>query len=191
VEFADNPEPRLPFLLLIDTSGSMAGAPIDRLNEALAVFRRNLGQNDVLRRRVELAIVAFSDLVSVEQRFSLTDPMVPLLLQANGTTSTGHALYSALTLIRERRRDYLKQGIPYWRPWLVLLTDGVPTDDWQPAAAEVRTAVLARKLSLLAVGMEGADMEMLGQIAPENQPAQRLRDLDFPAFFAWLTAALN
>ena len=38
-EFADNPEPRCPCLLLLDTSGSMAGAPIAELNAGLVTFK--------------------------------------------------------------------------------------------------------------------------------------------------------
>jgi hypothetical protein len=37
-EFADNPEPRCPCLLLLDNSGSMRGAPISELNEGLKVY---------------------------------------------------------------------------------------------------------------------------------------------------------
>jgi len=33
--FADNPEPRCPCLLLLDTSGSMQGRPISELNAGL------------------------------------------------------------------------------------------------------------------------------------------------------------
>jgi hypothetical protein len=38
-EFADNPEPRCPCLLLLDTSVSMRGRPIDELNAGLIAFK--------------------------------------------------------------------------------------------------------------------------------------------------------
>ena len=41
-EFADNPEPCCPVVLLLDTSGSMNGPPIEELNEALKTFNREL-----------------------------------------------------------------------------------------------------------------------------------------------------
>jgi hypothetical protein len=41
-EFADNPEPRCPCLLLLDTSGSMQGAPISELNRGLVAFKDEL-----------------------------------------------------------------------------------------------------------------------------------------------------
>ena len=58
-EFADNPEPRCPCLLLVDTSGSMKGERIDSLNEGLRTFRRELLRDGLAARRVEVAVVTF------------------------------------------------------------------------------------------------------------------------------------
>jgi uncharacterized protein YegL len=41
-EFADNPEPRCPCVLLLDVSGSMNGRPLDELNAGLVAFRDEL-----------------------------------------------------------------------------------------------------------------------------------------------------
>ena len=38
--FADNPEPRCPCVLLLDTSGSMAGQPIRELNDGIQAFKQ-------------------------------------------------------------------------------------------------------------------------------------------------------
>lgn len=57
VEFADNPEPRCPCVLLLDTSGSMQGAPIDALNPGLKAFRDDLNKDPLASRRVDVAVV--------------------------------------------------------------------------------------------------------------------------------------
>ncbi len=41
-EFADNPDPRVACVLLLDTSGSMGGAPIAELNTGLQQYRDEL-----------------------------------------------------------------------------------------------------------------------------------------------------
>ncbi|WP_233220857.1 vWA domain-containing protein [Chlorogloea sp. CCALA 695] len=46
-DFVENPEPRCPVILLCDTSGSMAGAPIDALNEGLATFKSEVYQDEI------------------------------------------------------------------------------------------------------------------------------------------------
>src|SRR5438270_313852 len=57
--FADNPEPRAPCVLLLDTSRSMEGERIAQLNEGLLALKEHLEADDLARKRVELAIVTF------------------------------------------------------------------------------------------------------------------------------------
>lgn len=58
-EFADNPEPRCPVVLVLDTSGSMMGKPIQELNEGLRAFSDVLKADRLASLRVEVAVVAF------------------------------------------------------------------------------------------------------------------------------------
>jgi uncharacterized protein YegL len=58
-EFADNPEPRCPVVLLLDTSGSMQGAPIQELNEGLRAFSDALKGDRLASLRVEVAVITF------------------------------------------------------------------------------------------------------------------------------------
>jgi len=58
-DFAINPEPRCPCLLLLDTSGSMDGLPIQELNQGLLAFQADLITDDLAAKRVEVAIVTF------------------------------------------------------------------------------------------------------------------------------------
>jgi len=51
-EFADNPEPRCPCVLLLDTSGSMEGDSINALNAGLVTFREELGKDEQALLRV-------------------------------------------------------------------------------------------------------------------------------------------
>ena len=46
VEFAENPEPRCPCVLLLDTSGSMNGPALDALNEGLKSFKNDLAEHE-------------------------------------------------------------------------------------------------------------------------------------------------
>ncbi|MBP1597398.1 MAG: von Willebrand factor type [Acidobacteria bacterium] len=61
VEFAMNPDPRCACVLLLDTSASMAGPPINELNQSLKVFQEDLQEDPLARRRVEIAVVTFGD----------------------------------------------------------------------------------------------------------------------------------
>src|SRR5215475_1299053 len=58
-EFADNPEPRCPCLLLLDNSRSMAGRPISELNAGLTLFKEELVGDALAAKRVEVGVVSF------------------------------------------------------------------------------------------------------------------------------------
>ncbi len=58
-EFADNPEPRCPVVLVLDTSGSMNGEPIKELNEGLRAFADALKNDRLAALRVEVAVITF------------------------------------------------------------------------------------------------------------------------------------
>src|SRR5689334_4646320 len=73
LEFADNPEPRCPCVLVLDTSQSMAGEPIAALNRGLQVFRDELLAVPLARKRVEVAVVAFGAMVDVVHDFATVD----------------------------------------------------------------------------------------------------------------------
>src|SRR5437660_9707447 len=99
VEFADNPEPRCPCVLLLDTSGSMNGKPIQALNEGLAAFREELLQDALARRRVEVAVVTFGGEVTVRQDFVTVDGFTPPGLEAGGLTPMGGVVQQGLEVI--------------------------------------------------------------------------------------------
>ena len=190
VEFGDNPEPRCPCVLLLDTSGSMAGAPISELNAGLQVLSESLSQDELAKLRVEIAIVTFGP-VSMTQDFITAGQFVPPQLSANGDTPMGTAINLALDKIDERKQTYKQNGISYYRPWIFLITDGGPTDGeiWQSAAQRVRDAESRKKVAFFAVGVEGADMNVLSQFSTRQPLA--LKGLNFRELFVWLSTSLN
>src|SRR3972149_1344493 len=137
-EFADNPEPRCPVVLALDTSGSLNGAPILELNQALSTFAAALQADRLASLRVEVAIVTFGGPVKVlslaesgksvsyeaQNAFVTVDHFSPPKLEASGNTPMGEAVVRALGLLRERKVIYHQSGMDYFRPWLFLTANG-------------------------------------------------------------------
>ena len=69
LEFADNPEPRCPVLVIADCSGSMGGRPIDAMNQGVDDLYRAIVDDEIARNRVEVALLSFSTEARVERDF--------------------------------------------------------------------------------------------------------------------------
>lgn len=211
-EFVDNPEPRCPCVLLLDTSGSMNDLkptsqsltpvqrvldelpvrrmvrPIDELNAGLLAFRNELTADELAVRRVELSLVTFGPVKKITD-FQNPDLFRPPTLAAGGDTPMGQAIERAIEMLHARKASYKQNGISYYRPWIFLITDGEPTDDWQRAAALVRAGEQTKAFAFFAVGVEGAQFDILSQIAV-RQPLH-LSGLRFREMFLWLSASLG
>jgi uncharacterized protein YegL len=184
-----NPEPRCPCVLVLDTSGSMGGAPITQLNEGLQTFREALSKDELAMLRVEIAIITFGVSVGIAQEFVTANQFVPPNLAANGGTPMGQAINLALDKINERKQLYKQNGISYYRPWVFLITDGSPGDEWNSAAQRVQADEAKKKIAFFSVGVDGADMSVLGQIS-SRQPL-KLRGANFQEMFVWLSSSLS
>ena len=186
--FADNPEPRCPCLLLLDTSGSMSGAPIAELNAALGTFKDELIADALAMKRVEVAVITFGP-VKVEASFHTAQGFFPPVLEASGDTPMGAAIKQGLELVKQRKEEYKTNGISYYRPWVFLITDGAPTDEWQSAAQMVKEGEAAKSFAFFAVGVQSANMDTLKQISI-REPL-KLQGLKFRELFLWLSASMK
>jgi uncharacterized protein YegL len=189
LQFADNPEPRCPCVLLVDTSGSMKGDRITALNVGLHTFQSELNKDALARRRVELAVISFGGEVRVVQPFVTIDDFKPPILQTGGLTPMGAAICHALDLLDARKALYKTNGVAYYRPWVFLITDGAPEGEAPEviyeAAQRIKAEEAAKRVAFFTVGVEGADMDQLAGISP--RPPVKLRGLCFVDLFVWLS----
>ncbi len=187
-EFAVNTEPRCPCLLILDTSGSMRGKPVDELNAGIRQFKDELAADEMAQKRVEVAILGFGP-VKVLSQFQTPDVFEPPTLAATGDTPMGAAIETGLAMLEERKQVYRSNGVTWYRPWIFLITDGGPTDYWQAAAEKVKQGEAANHFSFFAVGVEGARMDILGQMT--TREPLRLQQLRFRDLFKWLSNSLS
>lgn len=193
VEFAENPEPRCPCVLLLDTSGSMQGDRIEALNQGLLSFKDELVKNTLAARRVEVAIVTFDSHVNVVQDFVTVDEFTPPILTAQGLTTMGAGINKSLEIIQERKSQYRANGIAYYRPWVFMITDGEPQGEIdeviEQATQRLRGDESNKKVAFFTVGVENANMDRLHQIAVRTP--LKLKGLNFVEMFVWLSASMS
>lgn len=191
VEFAMNPEPRCPCVLLLDTSGSMGGDPIESLNEGLRAFKEELQSDPLASKRVEVAVFTFGPVKKVVD-FVSAGSFEPPKLMADGLTPMAEAIVTALDALEQRKAAYKQNGVAYYRPWVFLMTDGEPTDEAalvEAAATRVKDAEKKKSVAFFAVGVEDADMTALGKIT--TRTPLKLKGLAFRELFSWLSTSLQ
>lgn len=193
VEFAENPEPRCPCVLLLDTSGSMQGAPIDALNDGLQTFRDDLVRDELAKKRVEVAIVTFDNQVKVIQNFVTVDQFESPLLTAQGQTHMGKGIHQALDMIASRKAEYRNSGVTYYRPWVFMITDGEPQGEAdhliEEASKRLKEEETNKRVAFFAVGVENANIERLKEVV--TRTPVKLKGLDFREMFIWLSASMQ
>ena len=194
-DLINNSTTRLPICLCLDVSGSMSGAPIDELNQAVRLFYDEIRKDEIAVDSAEICIIAFGSEVECLADFATLAVLdTPPMLYANGRTLMGEAVNMALDFLDQRKSEYRGKGVDYYQPWLVLMTDGMPngnSGELDRAMGRTQQLVMQKKLTVfpLAVGAK-ADAETLQQFSPTH-PILRLNGLRFKEFFKWLSKSVS
>lgn len=190
-DLVENPTARVPICLVLDVSGSMSGAPIDELNKGVKLFFDAIKADEVAQYAAEICVVTFGssvekvlDFMSVERQFVPT-------LDTSGSTPMGAGVTMGLDLLEARKEDYKRAGVDYYQPWMVVMTDGEPTDDITGAAVRISSLVAAKKLTVFPIAIgDSANLTTLGKLSP-TRPPLRLHGLNFKEFFTWLSRSVS
>jgi uncharacterized protein YegL len=192
-----NPDkPQAACVLLLDTSRSMRGAPIRALQQGLEAYREYLANDPEARLIVETCVIAFSDEAKVVHPFSDVGNLPKVELAAGGWTSMGAAIDLGISQIEERKAFYRAEGVDYYRPFLVLITDGAPTDlkgegRFADCAAKLQQGAKDRKFIPLLFGTGNANFEKLKQLGGESAVVAGIDGARFGEFFQWLSKSVS
>jgi uncharacterized protein YegL len=192
-ESPDNYQQKCCLVLVLDVSISMKGSRIDELNKALQEFHTEIQSDSTTLDRLEIGVIEFCNTVNTLIEPSLANNFEMPYLTTKGTTKLVDGVREGISLVRARKKWYKQTGQPYYRPWIILITDGSP-DSGQKVdelAKEISEGVRTNDFFFFAVGVQEADMNMLTKISDPIMPAAQLEGLKFGAFFKWLSASLG
>ena len=136
---------RLPVYILIDTSGSMHGEPIEAVRNGLQVLISSLRQDPYALETAYISVITFSS--SAKQLIPLTELMsfqIPEV-NASGTTALGGALNLLVDSINKEVKTGSAEQKGDWKPVVFLLTDGAPTDDVDKGIQQLERLSLAQQ----------------------------------------------
>jgi len=166
---------------------------LDLLNQGLQDFYKEIVSDETTSQRLELSIITFNDYVKVVQEPALPENVTIPMLEADGDTALADAVNEAIDKVEARKKWYKETGQPYYRPWIILMTDGVPNkgQDIDSLAQRIKRDTAAKKYAFLPVGVEGADMDVLQKIEGSGMKATMLKGMRFAQFFKWLSASMG
>lgn len=179
---------KLPVYLLIDTSGSMSGEPIEAVKNGVQLLVSTLRQDPHALETAYLSIIGFGSEASVLAPLTELAAFQPPSLVASGTTSLGAALKLAATQIDAEVTRTTPDVKGDWKPLVFLMTDGHPTDQWQSGLEELRR----RKTGTIVACAAGqqADETALKGITEIVVRLDTADSASIGAFFKWVSASI-
>ncbi len=180
---------RLPVYLLLDTSGSMYGEPIEAVKNGVQTLIATLRNDPYALEQAFVSIITFN--TKAQQVTPLTELAVfqQPNIEASGCTALGEALELLAQKMDSEITKTTAERKGDWRPLVFLMTDGEPTDDISKGLAEFKK----RKCGVVvacAAG-QGANTNTLKQITENVVQLDTADSATIKAFFKWVSASIS
>jgi uncharacterized protein YegL len=173
-----NKEQRSPCILLLDTSASMRGSPIQELNDGLKLFEEEVKKDPLAAVRCEIAIVSFGGVAQMVQDFVTADEFTAPVLDAAGDTPMGAAINLSLDSLRQRKSSYQKRELHSSRVFVI--SDGADDEGRRRLEAPEEER---NKGVIVPPSASGAALNVLQQLSTELSLGSRP---EVQEFFVWL-----
>lgn len=183
---------RLPIYLLLDVSGSMAGAPIQAVNQGVSLLYNELMNDPSAIETAYIAVITFESQARMVNGLTELTKWRPPTLVAGGGTSLGAALQllgdsldrDLVPNSADRKGDY--------KPLVFLLTDGEPTDDWERAADGVKNRTKSKVATIIALGCgSGVNEATLKRITEIVLRMDQVTPDKLNQFFKWVSQSVT
>ncbi len=198
IESPSNYQEKALCVLLLDVSGSMTvEGRLDALNKGLEDFYDDIYNNSSLSDALEITVVTFDhDVAQIIPPSLVEDFKMPLLESRGGLTNTAGAIEEGIKIVDDRKEYYRHHGISYKRPWIILMTDGLSTndaDEINQVTQKVHESMDASRFQFFPIGIKltDEDMDELKFIAHPSTPPAKLDGLRFSDFFLWLSNSME
>ena len=167
---------------------------MDKMHEGIANFYEAILDDDMACDSCEAAIITFSDNAQLYENFSSVDEKtVPNFNDMRGgNTNVSPAIRMALDLLADQKNFYKNNKTPYFQPWLILFTDGLPTDDVSEIKAELMQMQNDDKLSVYTMALSD-DPQLIDALRgfSKKDPIKCSNHKDIQRFFDFLAKSVS
>jgi uncharacterized protein YegL len=183
---------RLPVYLLLDTSGSMNGEPIQAVNVGLQSLLSSLRSDPHALDTVYISIITFdTDVREFLPLTELADVQLVDLPSPKGATHLGEALEMVSNKVKNEIKLSTADQKGDWMPLLFIMTDGKPSDlkKFKEMATKIKNANFG---SIIACGAgPKAKEEYLRLVTDNITLLDNMDSASFEAYFKWVSEVVN
>lgn len=182
---------RLPVYLLLDVSASMAGAPIEAVNQGMMLLHNELRNNPTAIETAFISVITFGSQANIVVPLTEVASFSPPKIEARGSTALGDAL-SVLNQSLDKEIIPNKEGQKGdYKPLVFLMTDGMPTDSWQNPASTLKSRRTAKPVVIALACGNGADPRVLKEIAQVVLKMDNVTSDQIQEYFQWLSQSVG
>lgn len=180
---------RLPVYLLLDTSGSMYGEPIEAVKNGVQTLISSLRSDPYALETAFISIITFNS--SAQQLTPLTElsAFQQPNIEASGCTALGGALELLAQKIDSEVVKTTANTKGDWKPLVFLMTDGEPTDDITRGLDAFKKTKTGTVVACAAGN--GANTNTLKKITENVVQLDTADSATIKAFFKWVSASIS
>lgn len=196
---------KLPVCLILDTSGSMSErikssrgmvVKVDELNNNIDTLLQTIKNDSNARIMSDICMIACGgEQPRVINGYTNVEKIQFNHVVPSGRTPLGASVEMALNLLSKRREYYRNNGIEHYKPILMIMSDGQPTEEdyvVYNAAQRCTNAVNNEGLKVLPIGIgESARLDILDMFSPKVK-AKCIDNMDvFVKLFEMLSRSMS
>ena len=149
---------------------------MNELNTGLQRFISDILADPLAKLAADVAVIIFAQTTTMVKEcgpIRESDCALRITTSQENEILLGKAVELTLSELDRRKRTYQEHRVEYYQPWLVIMTDGVPTSTrHQDLQERLKELSANRKISMFVFSIGHADMSELSYISPSRPPMQ-------------------